>query len=121
MISKITLTNQQTKQLLKQAAVMDKTIGGYSREMYNNIFVSFFLSSLLSYITILYILPYILDFSFLLSAFLLGAVLGVNFIIAISLIVKMFLQVLSLAKGNGIGTQLLNAKNTVLFTQSRFS
>lgn len=83
----------------------------------------FFVTCSITYITVFYILPYILDISLLLSAIILGGEIGVIAVLTIILFTKMLSRIVSLIKNFNIsiGNQLLHAKNTILFTYTRFS
>ena len=80
-------------------------------------------SCVMYYLTVFYFLPYILDISLLLSSIILGGEIGFIAILTIILFTKMLSGLVILIKNLNISMkdQLLHAKNTILFTYTRFS
>ncbi len=95
----------------------------WSSKIYSNIYFAFLSSWLLSYFTLLYMLPYILEFSYILGAILLTLVFGLSTLITLTTVIKLFVQMNTLFKisSRHIARQIMNAKNTFYFTYSRYS
>ncbi len=93
------------------------------KEIYHNIFLSFLISTVATYLSLIVLLPYILEISFFLAAFFMSVTLGTCLLITSTMIFKLLKLMILQFKSNQsvMAKQIINARNTFLFTHTRYS